>query len=462
MDVERFLAARPDIPTIGAVEDGLPAFGEVDLLPRTGILNLGEIGRDHERRRRERIDRVLLCAVRGIARSDIGGSRHALMKPDPRGVVARRAHAAVHERERVEHLGEHFTCGYLRSRLTCEEVDVLGTGKLLREFADPRGRHAADSFGPFGRLRFTVVRAQHVILEVVFGRSALGHVLGVEPDAVRIEILLIEQIVLDLMIGHAQTERRIGAGTDSHPFVGHRLCGLVEPWIDDDDLAALLTSIIELVGGVAALVRHPVATEQDVQIAVGHAQGVGSRQHTARHEHLGERPRAERDGTQIVMHRATEEVEHTDDRIEVRVTDVVICRAQNGPVAVLVEGLLDLGRDIVERFLPANALPFVLAAHLAVRIIRAPALALHGILDARRRHHIADLGATARACTPLRHLDRVFILLVGADSQRNAILDVHPQQTARRSAAAVVHARAGLPFAGSFGPLLASSGFASG
>ena len=121
----------------------------------------------------------------------------------------------------------------------------------------------------------------------------------------------------------------------------------------------------------------------------------------------GSGPRAERDGTQTrdaPRHRGA--LSRQTTWIEVRVADVVVCRRTEWPCrAVLVEGLLDLGRDIVERFLPADALPFVLAAHLAVRIIGAPALALHGILDARRRQHVADLGATARACTPLRHLD---------------------------------------------------------
>ena len=126
-----------------------------------------------------------------------------------------------------------------------------------------------------------------------------------------------------------------------------------------------------------------------------------------------------------MVHSTAQAVEQTDNRIEVRVADVVVGRSEDRPVAVRIVGLLHLGGDVIERFIPANALPLVLAAHLAVRILRTPTLALHRVLDARRRGDVADLGASARTGSTLRHLDGVLVLFVGSNLERHAVLNVH-------------------------------------
>ena len=191
------------------------------------------------------------------------------MQTDPAGIVARRAKATVHHSKRVECLREHLTCRYLRRRLASEEIHLLRRMDLLGQTANRLSRNAADGFCPFGSLRFVVIGAQDVILEVVLSRSAFGHMLGIEPYAVRVEEFLIVQVVLDLVIHHADAQRRVGAGTHGHPLVSNRLHRLVQPRIDNDDLAALFTRIVELIRGVAALVRHPVVAEVEVQIGNG-------------------------------------------------------------------------------------------------------------------------------------------------------------------------------------------------
>ena len=159
-----------------------------------------------------------------------------------------------------------------------------------------------------------------------------------------------------------------------------------------------------------------------------------------------------------MVYRATLGVQQADDRIEVGIADVIVACGQNRARPIGVVGLLHLGGDVVKRLVPADALPLVAAAHLAVRVIGAPTLALHGILDARRRRHVADLGAAARAGAALRHLDGILVLLVGADLQRNAVLHIDLEQAARRPAAAVVHAGTGQPGAGLLGRRGVSAG----
>lgn len=54
----------------------------------------------------------------------------------------------------------------------------------------------------------------------------------------------------------------------------------------------------------------------------------------------------------------------------------------DGLGAVLVDDLAHLGFDQIERLVPRNALPLVLAAVLGMRLVDAPGLALHGVLQA--------------------------------------------------------------------------------
>ena len=130
-----------------------------------------------------------------------------------------------------------------------------------------------------------------------------------------------------------------------------------------------------------------------------------------------------------MVHSAALGVKQANHRIEIRVSDIAICRSKNGLRPIIVIGFLHFGSDIIERFIPADALPLILAAQLPVRIIGAPVFALHGIFNASRREHVADLCTSAWACSTLRNLNRVLVLLIGAKLQRHAIFNVHPQKT---------------------------------
>ena len=227
------------------------------------------------------------------------------------------------------------------------------------------------------------------------------------------------------MVGHADAESRVGTRNNGHPLISYSLGRLVQPRLHDDDLATLSLGIVELIGGVATLVGHPVVAKVEVQLAILNGKRIGSSQHTAGHEHLRQRPGAERDGAHVVVHCAAHNIQQADNRIEIGISDVIITGTQNGARAVIVVSFLHLGGNVVERLIPAEALPFIFAAHSAVGIVGAPALTLHGVLDARRRGHVADLGAAARTGTALRHFDGILVLLVGADFQRHTIFHIH-------------------------------------
>ncbi len=148
--------------------------------------------------------------------------------------------------------------------------------------------------------------------------------LRVEAHAVLVEEILILQVVLDHVVHHADAEGRIGAGDDGHPLVGYRLGRLVQPRLNDNDLAALALGVVELVGGVAALVGHPVIAEVEVQLGILDGQRVGRGQHAAGHHDLGNGPRAQRHGTQLVMHRAALGVQQADDLIKIGVPNIAV------------------------------------------------------------------------------------------------------------------------------------------
>ena len=63
-----------------------------------------------------------------------------------------------------------------------------------------------------------------------------------------------------------------------------------------------------------------------------------------------------------MMYSAALGVKQANHRIEIRVSDVAIRCGKNGLRPLIIISLLHFGSDIFERFIPADALPLVLAA----------------------------------------------------------------------------------------------------
>ena len=270
---------------------------------------------------------------------------------------------------------------------------------------------------------------------------------GIEAHAVLIQVSLVKGAVYDPLIADGQGQSGVAAGEDGNPLVGQGLGGLVQPWVDDDDLPAVFAAHLQEVTMVATLVGHPVVAVHHMQLAFAHLQVMGAvgGAVAAHHVGVGDGPGAEGHGTGHVVDGATELV---DDILQ-RVNAEAVARAagQQGALAVLVEVLLQLVGDVLQGLIPGDALPLVLAAKLPVGIVGGPVLALHGILDVARRGHLLKHGIAARAGATLRVGQRV-LFHVGADLQRNAVLHVDADEAAGGAAAAIVLAGSGQPLAG--------------
>ena len=445
MDIDRLFTTRPDITTILAIENRLPAFREIYLFPGSRIFDFCPIGRRHNERRRHRVDGIETGPIGGITRKAIRRGRHALVQADPGSEVARSAQPAVHERQGVERLSEHFASRNLCSGLTSEEIDLLGISNLFGEATDGSGGNTADCLGPFRSLRFSIVGAQYVILEIVFLRRAFRHMFGIESDAVFVEKFLIVQIAFNLVIHHTDAKRRVGTRNNGNPFVGDGRGRLIEPRFDDNHATASFTSILQLIGGIAALVGHPVVAKMEMQLALMNSKRVGSGKHATRHKELGKRPGTERYGAHIMVNGAAQIVEQANHRVKIRIPNVAISGSENRTRSVRVVGLFHFVGNVVKRLVPTDTLPFVLAAHFAVRVIGTPSLTLHRIFNASGRKHVANLSTTTRTGPALGNLDAVLVLLVGANLQRHALFHIDFQEAPRRTATAIVHASACKP-----------------
>ena len=107
-------------------------------------------------------------------------------------------------------------------------------------------------------------------------------------------------------------------------------------------------------------------------------------------------------------------------------------------------GLLQSIGDVFVGLIPADALPLVDAAQIAVRVVGRPILALHGVFQAIRRENLFALGVSAQARALLRIIGAVLMAVVSLLTNNDAIFYQHFINAA---AAAVVPACCCLPFA---------------
>ena len=98
--------------------------------------------------------------------------------------------------------------------------------------------------------------------------------------------------------------------------------------------------------------------------------------------------------------------------------------ADDGVLAVLRVDALQLVGHEGQCLIPADALPLVLAAQLAVSVLaaaRLPALALHGVLDAVGVVHLLAQGAPAQAAALLGAVETVRMGVVGLLAHHDAV-----------------------------------------
>ena len=112
-----------------------------------------------------------------------------------------------------------------------------------------------------------------------------------------------------------------------------------------------------------------------------------------------------------------------------RLQETCVCRIEAATQdAAIPIGLFDAGDlvgNVVERLVPADALPLVNAAHIAVGILattRLPMLALHGVFDAVGREDVHSTSTSAQARAVLRVVLVVFVSIIRFQPDDGSVL----------------------------------------
>ena len=124
---------------------------------------------------------------------------------------------------------------------TRQHMEASGVRDAVRKRANATCRNATNALGPFGRFRGAVIAcARHgVVIRHMLAAESFRHGRFVEADAVCMQKVQVNGILLDKFPRNCRHKRRIGAGRDGQPFdVAHDRFGLAR--VDDDDARALL------------------------------------------------------------------------------------------------------------------------------------------------------------------------------------------------------------------------------
>ena len=342
--------------------------------------------------------------------------------------VARLAVMAAQRRHGHERLRQVLGAQVAGGRVAVEEDHLVVLGGELRVPRDVLDRRAADLARPLRGFRRAVVGAQDVVAVVLVSRRVLRHGLGREAHRALVHEVPVDDVAAllvqaDHLVDHGQQKRRIGARPHADPARAQLRGGHVVAGAHVHEPGAGFLGVVQPVhagvlrpGGVAAVQHDGVGVRQVVLVGAHHDIGVVAPGVQA--QRLGlECPAAERLGLGVV-YRAADDGEHG------RAGRPAPAVADDGVLAVFGVDALQLVRDVVERLFPADALPLVLAAQLAVGVLgaaRLPALALHGVLDAVGVVHLLAQGPPAQAAALLRAVEAVLAGVVGLLADDHAV-----------------------------------------
>ena len=345
--------------------------------------------------------------------------------------VAGLAVVAAQGRHGHERLRQVLGAQVARRGVAVKEDHLVVLARKLGVPRDVLHRRAADLARPLRRLRLPVIGAQDVVAEVLVGGRLGRHVLGREAHRALVHEVPVDDVAAflvepDHLVHHGQQKRRVGAGTHADPPRAQRRGRHVvaRPHVHEIDARVLrvhepVHAGVLCPGGVAAVQHDGIGVGQVVFVGAHHEVGMVAVGVQAKRLGL-EGPTAERLGFGVV-HRAADDGEHG------RTGSPAPRVAHDGVLAVLGVHALELVGDVGERVVPADALPFVLAAQLAVRGLAAaglPALAFHRVLDAVGVVHLLAQGAPAQTAALLRAVEAVLARVVGLLANDDAVHDV--------------------------------------
>ena len=327
----------------------------------------------HLRSGDDAIDLVLLARITRAATLHQGGAAiTSVCMVVVRGAVAGLAHMTAHSAQRHEQLRNVLARIAASGGEVMEQPHVLLLADFACEPGDFLNGDAADSGRPLGVVLHAVVLSFQIVDEVNVFLQVFGLVLSIETDGVLVQELPVNNVTLSLVqadhLGSdAQQERRVGASADGNPLGIEHLGRSRVNRVDSDELDARFLSadvvIARRAGGRPCGIRrvkHDGVGVQHVGAVVAHAcvgarnaDGVGGVQK------VGAMRRGVRGaGVSTPCQKRRKREART------------VASQQECLVAVLFLDGLELVADVADGLIPADALPFILAAHLAVRVIR--------------------------------------------------------------------------------------------
>jgi hypothetical protein len=312
-------------------------------------------------------DDAVVAGQRIGVRAHVGGALHVVVAAEDVGAAARLAHVA--ERKLQDARGAH---------------DRIADGVLRLAHAPHDGARAV-LVEPGGHLEHLRLFHAAGLLDLVgrpLGQDLFAHLLHAE-DAV-VDVLLVFPAILEDVVQDAEQEGDVRARADPHVFVGLGR-GAGEARIDHDHLAPVLLGMEHVqhadrmrLGGVGADVHRHLGAAH-VVVRIGH----GAVAPCVRHARDGRRMADARLVVAVVAAPEAHELAH-----QVRLLVAVLGGAD--PVDRIgsagLAQVLQLGGDLVERRVPADAL--VLAVdqlhRIAQPVLAVAVLAQRGALGAMR------------------------------------------------------------------------------
>ena len=254
--------------------------------------------------------------------------------------------------------------------------EYLGVNRAVRRRGVLEGSHGVGlkveahvGRGVLGRRLLEI--GEHVSREhgQLVARRALVHVDQKRQVRPVLRELLVVELVLEDVAEPGQEQARVGAGANRQPHVGLHGVGR-EVRVDDHGLHAGGTQLRHAAAGLGRLGHGGLGApdDHDLGLVVGHLEDllhgvVGHGLVVAAVEELRQSPTGQVAlGAARLEHRRGTEGVGKRHGLHERVGAATAHRAEESVVAVLVDGILDVGGRLGDSLIPGDDLPLVLAA----------------------------------------------------------------------------------------------------
>ncbi len=360
--------------------------------------------------------------------------------------VARLTEVTAHSADRHEQLRQVLRTVAASGGEVMQHPHVVLHADFACKPGDFLHRHTANLGSPRGVVLHAVILAFQVVQEVHVFLQVGWLVIGIEAHRVFIQEVPIDDATLGLVEAHhlrrnAQQKRGVSTRANRNPLGIQHLGRRGVNGVDGDELHTGFLSANVVIAwrtsgrpcGIRS-VEHDCVGIQHVGTIVAYA-SVGSRNtdSVSSVQKIG----TMRSGiSRVQMAAPCQKRGKSQTR--------AVAAQQKCTVAVLFLDGLELVANILDGLVPANALPLITAAQVAVGVFRGPVLALQGVLDTVSAEALLLLSLTTHAAALLRVIERVLMRIVSLLTHHGAVFD---HDLVHAAAAAVVPACRRYPLA---------------